>query len=297
LDTPEIVHHNPLAIHYPWLFPSHSTIFPTSIFQALATSIHIAFVLFKTFPKTLTHYVLLDNGSLWKLLELLAIQLGDLTRFKPYLQRHIERELFLSEFSKFELSAATQSAFVLEAAEYRLGRNTPPEIIQVKSNQLIREYRLGKFRLVNLLFNPTELYNDKPILDTKSLSKWYVLVYKDKRIRYYEVPKEFIKIFDKISTARNSRRTVNIEIELINEFLNLNILLPPEIQNAKISEEEKKLRDIGISRPLHFQYDPVGEYEAKEIITNMKICNNQGWVSLLSKKHGITLRDSNEIPK
>lgn len=227
LDTPAIAHDNPYARKHPELFPFHNTILPLPLYKDFVIGMHIAFTLYKSFPRTLRQYILSDNGSLWKLMQHLAHQLGHITEVHARMRRPIERELFLREFPHFSLSEGTRNALTLEETELRFGRNEPAQIVSVKIGSKIKVYQKGCYRILELNYHPAVFDQDKAVPTAKFLPQSYLLVRQHNRIHYFEVPKKLVAIFNQINSASFSKEIITMNPNLLMELLKTQVLVGP----------------------------------------------------------------------
>lgn len=237
LDTPDVIHDNPFAQEHPELFPFHHTFLPLPLYEKFVAAIHMAYTLFTSFPRTLLQYVLVDNGSLWGLLEHLAERLGDLTQFRTVMRRPIERELFLQEFPRLLLSQETHSAFAMETAELSLSRDDLKETVLVRVEDQVQSYLTGQYKVINLPHDPGTFDKVKPLPKPQSTPKPYLLLRQGNQINYFELDEEVVRPLDEISTARRSRELVQVPSGLFSELLGIGVLQTPDKPGGKEREE------------------------------------------------------------
>ena len=204
LDAPGIMHHNRYAEKHPSLFPFHNTHLPLQEYRKFVIGMHIAYTLFTSFYRTLTQYVMVDNGSLWGLLQLLAEKLGNLPAIHPVMRRPMERELFLREFARFSLSRETRSALEFEAAEYRLGRNDPAQSVTIRSDAGETTYGKGQFQVLQLSDGPAVYDQLAPLKISRRRGEPYLLVRNGDRIEYFTIGKEMVSILAQINASADS---------------------------------------------------------------------------------------------
>ena len=154
LDTPEVIHENPYARVHPELFPFHNTHMNLSAYERFVSGMHMAYTLFSNFPRTLLRYMSVDQGTLWRLLDSMMDQLGDLTEIPARQRRAAEREVFSSCFAEKLLSPETRCAFAVEQAELRLTQATSDETITLSVEGEVDAYQSRPFAIVPFPSSP-----------------------------------------------------------------------------------------------------------------------------------------------
>ncbi len=224
LDTPSVTQDNPYAREHPALFPFHNTVLPLPVYTEFVTGMHLAYTLYRSFPRTLLQYILVDNGSLWNLIRYLLPLLGDLTRIGPLMRRPVERELFVREFPRLSLSRQTRATFELEHAELRLGRNELGRSVPVSTEEKVVTCRAGRYRVVGLPHHPARFDELAPLPPMRSPVKQYLLVRHDRRIRYFEMNGEARHAVDRIESSSRSGEPVGMSRALLDELLRAKVL-------------------------------------------------------------------------
>ncbi|MBV8754169.1 MAG: B12-binding domain-containing radical SAM protein [Hyphomicrobiales bacterium] len=204
LDTPNIMHDNRFAQKHPALFPFHNTHLRLGEYRKFVVGMHIAYTLFTSFYRTLAQYVMMEGGSLWRLLEHIGEKIGDLSAIHPLVRRAVEREVFLQEFAKLRLSRETLSALELETAEYNLGRNEASRPVTVQSGAGSKTYRSGRFELIRLVEEPGAYDRLGPLKINGSEDKSYLLVRNGHQIDYFKIRKEILPTLNKIKRAQET---------------------------------------------------------------------------------------------
>ena len=226
LDTAEPLHDNPFARERPELYPFHNTYLPLPLYRRFVSGMHVAYTLFTSFPRTLLQYVLVDQGSLWGLLDRLAGRLGDLTRLPPVMRRPTEREMFLHDFPRQQLSMATRGALELETAELRLGCNEPEPAVAIRSADEVRSYRAARFAVVDLPGAPQDFDRIMPLPPAASPAQPYLLLRQDKRIRYFELDSRLASTLHSLNAS--GRSEVEVPPAMLGELLQAGVLQPLE---------------------------------------------------------------------
>jgi hypothetical protein len=228
LDTPRIMHENSYARERPGLFPFHHTHLPLPLYRKFVTGMHVDYTLFTSFPRTLTQYVLVDNGSLWALLESIAEKI-DLSAVHAVMRRPMERELFVREFSRRRLSRQTHGAFELEMAEYQLGRNEPAASITIRSGGRPMTYQKGRFELVDLPYHPAAYDQIARLSPIRDRSKTYLLVRRGDQIEYFHISKHVVSTLNQINNTPGTGQTLELPPALVEEFTRAGALQTPLI--------------------------------------------------------------------
>ncbi len=226
LDTAEPLHDNPFARERPELFPFHNTYLPLPLYERFVCGMHMAYTLFTSFPRTLLQYVLADQGSLWSLLDSLAVRLGDLTRLAPVMRRPTERELFLHDFPRRRLSAATRGALELETAELRLGCNEPESAVAIRSADEVRRFRAARFQVIELPNAPRDFDRVMALPAAEKPPQPYLVLRQDKRFRYFEVDSQLASTLHTINASGDGE--VEVPPVMLGELLQAGVLKPAE---------------------------------------------------------------------
>ena len=198
LDTPRIMHDNSYARERPGLFPFHNTHLPIPLYRKFVMGMHAAYTLFTSFPRTLTQYVLSDNGSLWALLESIATKI-DISAAHATMRRPMERELFLDEFKRCRLSRQTRSAFEMETAEYQLGRNEPAASVTIRSQQAVKTYKKAQFELLSLPWKPAVYDRIEPLSSAAHRTQLYLVVRQNGHLEYFHIPRQNVPTLNNIN--------------------------------------------------------------------------------------------------
>lgn len=228
LDTPAIMQDNPYAREHPGLFPFHHTHLPLPVYRKFVMGMHAAYTLFTSFPRTLTQYVLVENGSLWALLESIAESI-DISTVHAVMRRPMERELFLREFSRRRLSRQTRAALELETAEYHLGRSDPASSITIRSGSRWATYRKGRFEVVRLPHAPAAYDQIAPLTPVRVKPKPYLLVRHGDVIEYFHISKQMLPILKQVNSSPTHEQDLEVPPAWVNEFVRAGALQSADV--------------------------------------------------------------------
>jgi hypothetical protein len=223
LDTPAIMHENSYAQERPSLFPFHHTHLPLPLYRKFVSGMHVAYTLFTSFPRTLTQYVLVDNGSLWALLDGIAEKI-DLTSVHAVMRRPMERELFVREFAKRRLSRQTRGALELEIAEYHLGRNEPASSIAIRSGGDTKTYGKAQFELVDLPYDPAAYDQIANLAPVRDRSKPYLLLRRGNQIEYFHLGRQVVSALNQINGAPAQGQVLEMPPGRVEEIIRAGVL-------------------------------------------------------------------------
>jgi hypothetical protein len=185
---------------------------------------HAAYTLFTSFPRTMLQHVLVDNGSVWQVLESLTNEVGDLTEMHPRLRRPVERELFLRIFPRLKSSRQTRGAFELEAAELRLGEVGSHATVSAKTDNGAFRCNAGEYELVTLPLPPDAYSRVVSAPMDEQVDQSFLLVRQGRQIHYYEAGDGATAVVDQISEASRTGGEVQFNPKLLQELLRIGVL-------------------------------------------------------------------------
>jgi hypothetical protein len=218
LDTPEVIQDNPLARERPELFPFHHTYLPLPLYRRFVSGMHAAYTLFTAFPRTLLQYVAVDGGGLWRLLERVTDEVGDLALLPARQRRPAEREAFLNWFPGEELSGPARAALELELAELRLGGEAEREAVEVLAEGGSTRCRAGRFEVVALPAEPDAFSQALSGPEGHGAAGPYLLVRRGRRIEYFALGEEAAGALRRIGAGGPSGPVV-VPAPLVEELL------------------------------------------------------------------------------
>ncbi|AEW99303.1 radical SAM domain/B12 binding domain protein (plasmid) [Streptantibioticus cattleyicolor NRRL 8057 = DSM 46488] len=224
LDTPPVVQDNPYARRAPGLFPFHSTFLPLPAYTRFVSAMHAAYTLFSAFPRTLLQYVLVDEGSLWELLEAVVGGL-DLLAVEPRRRRAVERERFQDLFAARRLSASTRDAFALECAELRVSLAPGGPAVEVSDGTGQRWFQPRPHEVVRLQEPLADLSRDHRAEPVESPGD-YLVLRKAGQLEYFAADPSLLAQLERIRGTAAGSGPVTLDPDVLAELTAAGVLDP-----------------------------------------------------------------------